>query len=177
MWELDSKKGWGPKKRCFWTVVLEKTLESPLDIKVIKLDNTKGNQSWIFTARSDAEAEAPIGWPPDAKSWLTGKDPDAGKNWSQEHTEDELVGWHHQLNGREFEQSLGDDEQQRSLAWCSPRGHKESHTTGWLNNCRGMFDGRIPTCCLSWVLRPSSSGTERCSQGLRSLWEAGLGLL
>ena len=84
MWELDHKEGWAPKNWCFWTVVLEKTLESPLDWKEIKPVNPKGNQCWIFIGRTDAEAEAPIIWPPDGKSWLTGKDPDAGKDWRQE---------------------------------------------------------------------------------------------
>ena len=87
MWELDHKEGWAPKKWCFWTVVLEKTLESPLDCKEIKLVNLEGNQSWIFIEGTDAEAEAPIFWPPDARSWLTGKDPDAGKDWRQEEKE------------------------------------------------------------------------------------------
>ena len=98
MWELDHKEGWAPKNWCFWTVVLEKTLESPLDCKEIKAVNLKGNPPWIFTGRTDAIAEAP----PDAKSWLIGKDPDAAKDWGQkekEVTEDEIVGWHHWLNG------------------------------------------------------------------------------
>ena len=106
MWELDSKESWAPKNWCFWTVVLEKTLESLLDCKEIQLVHPKGNQSWIFIGRTDAEAEAPVLWSPDAKSWLTGKDPDAGKDWRQEEkgtTEDEMVGWHHRLNGHEFE--------------------------------------------------------------------------
>ena len=105
MWELDHKEGWVPKNWCFWTVVLEKTLESPLDYKEIQQVHPKGIQSWIFIGRTDAEAEAPILWPPDAKSRLTGKDPDAGKDWGQEEkgtTEDEMVGRHHQLNGHGF---------------------------------------------------------------------------
>ena len=104
--ELDYKESWEPKHWCFWTVVLEKTLESPLDCKEIKPVNPKGNQSWTFTGRTDAEVEAPTFWPPDVKSQLTGKDPDAGKNWGQEEkgmTEDEMVGWHQQLNRHEFE--------------------------------------------------------------------------
>ena len=106
MWELDHKEGSVPKNWYFQTVVLEKTLESPLDDKEIKPVNPKGNQSWIFIGRTDAEAEALVFWPPDVKSRLTGKDPDAGKDWGQEEegkTEDEMVGWHHQLNGHEFE--------------------------------------------------------------------------
>ena len=105
MWELDYKESWAQKNWCFWTVVLEKTLESPLDCKEIKLVNPKGNQSWIFTGRADAVAEAPILWPPDEKNWFIGKAPDSGKDWRQEEkgtTEDEMVGWHHLLYGHEF---------------------------------------------------------------------------
>ena len=101
-WELDYKESWAPKNWCFWTVVLEKTLESPLDCKEIKPINPKGNQSWIFIGRTDAEAEAPILWPPEVNSRLIRKDPDAGKNWRQEGkgmTENKMVGWHHRLNG------------------------------------------------------------------------------
>ena len=130
-WELDPKDGWSPKIWCFRTVVLEKTLESPLDSKEIKQVNTKGNQPWILNGRTDAEAEAPILWSPDVKRQLIGKDPDAGKNRRQEEkgtTEDERVGWHHQLNGHELEQTLGDGEGQGSLACYSPWGHKESDT-------------------------------------------------
>ena len=108
---------------CFWTLVLEKTLQSHLDCMEIKPVNAKGNQSWIFTGRTDAEAEAPILWLSDVTSWLTGKNPDAGKDWKQEEkrkTEDEMVGWHHRLTGHEFEQTLGDGEGQETLAcWCS----------------------------------------------------------
>ena len=106
MWQLDHKESWALKNWCFWTVVLEKTLESPLDCKGIKPVNPKGNQPWIFIGRTDAKAEAPIVWPHDVKNWLIGKDPDAGKDWTQEEnemTEDEMVGSHHQLNGHEFE--------------------------------------------------------------------------
>ena len=105
MWELNCEEGWVPKNWCFWTVVLEKTLESPLDCKEIQPVHPKGNQSWVFTGRTDVEAETPIFWPPDAKSWLIWKDPDAGKDWRQEEkgmTEDEMIRWHHQLNGHEF---------------------------------------------------------------------------
>ena len=106
MWELDHKQGWAQKNWCFWIVVLEKTPESPLDCK-IKSVNPKGNQSWIFIGRTDAEAETPIRWPPDAKNWVIGKDPGAWKDWRWEEkgtTEDEMVGWHHRLNGHEFEE-------------------------------------------------------------------------
>ena len=104
------KENWALKNWCFWTVVLERTFKSPLDSKEIKPVNPKGNQSWIFIVRTDAEAEAPILLPPDVKSWLIGKDPDAGKDWRQEEkgmTEDEMAGWHHWLDGHEFEQAPG----------------------------------------------------------------------
>ena len=119
----------------FLTVVLEKILESPLDSK-IKPVNATGNQPWIFIGKTDAEAEASILWPTNVKSWLIGKDPDAGKDWKEEKgtTEGEMVGWHHWLNGHEFEQTLGDSGGQGSLACCSPWGHKESDTIQWLNN-------------------------------------------
>ena len=136
MWELDYKESWVPKNWCFWTVVLEKTLESPLGCKEIKLVNPRGNQSWIFIGRTDAEAETPVLWPLDAKNWLTGKDPDAGKDWRQEEkgtTEDEMVGWHHQLNRHEFEQAPWLSDRQGSLVYCSPWGHKELDTTERLN--------------------------------------------
>ena len=136
MWELDHKESWGLKNWCFWTVVLQKTLESPLDCK-IKPVNPEGSQSWIFIGRTDTEAETPILWPPDAKNWLIGKEPDAGKDWRQEEkevTEDEMVGWHHRLNGHEFEQTLGDGEGQGSLSFLSPWSCKESDMTEWLSN-------------------------------------------
>ena len=133
IWELDYKESWAPKNWCFWTVVLENTLESPLDCKEIKPVHSKGNQSWIFIGR--AEAETPIRWPSDAKNWLIWKDPDAGKDWRQEKwtTEGEMVGWYHWLNGHEFEHTLGDGDGQRGLACCSPWGCKESDPTEWLN--------------------------------------------
>ena len=106
MWELDYKESWVPKRWCFWTVVLEKTLESPLDCKEIQLVHPKGDQSWVFIGRTDVEAETPVLWPHDAKSWLIWKDPDAGKDWVQEEkgtTEVKMVGWHHWFDGHEFE--------------------------------------------------------------------------
>ena len=137
VWKLDHKEGWAPMNWCFWTVVLEKTLESPLDGKEIKPVNSKGKQSWIIIGRTDAEIEALILWPPDAKSQFIGKDPDAGKDRWQEvkgMTEDEMVGWHHWLNGHEFEQAPGDGETQGSLACCSPWACKELVLTERLNN-------------------------------------------
>ena len=106
MWELDYKESWAQKNWCFWTVVLEKTLESPLDCKEIQPVHPKWDQSWVFIGGTNIEAETPILWPPDVKGWLIWKDSDAGKDWGQEEkgmTEDEMVGWHHQLNGHEFE--------------------------------------------------------------------------
>ena len=111
MWKLDHKESWAPKNWCFWTVVLEKALESPLDCKEIQPVHPKGNQSWMFIGRTDAEVETLILWPPHAKSWLIGKDPDGGKDWRQEEkgtSEDEMVEWHHKLKGHEFEQAPGD---------------------------------------------------------------------
>ena len=133
IWDLDHKEGWVPKNWCFWTEVLEKTLESPLDSKEIKQVILKGNQPWIFIGR----AEAPILWPPVVKGQLIGTDPDSGKDWRQEEkgvAEDEIVGWHHWLNGCEFEQTPGDSEGQGSLVCCSPWSRKESDATSWLNN-------------------------------------------
>ena len=117
-------------------MVLERTLESPLDCKEIQSVHPKGNQSWIFIGRTDAEAETPILWPPDVKNWLIWKDPDAGKDWRWEEkgtTEDEMVGWHHWLNGHEFEQAPGVSEELGGLGCCSPWGHKESDMTVQLN--------------------------------------------
>ena len=136
MWELDYKESWVPKNGCFWTVVLKKTLETPLDCREILPVNPKGNQPWIFIGRTDAEAEIPILWPPDERSWLIEKDPNAGKDWRWEEkgtTEDERVGWHHWLDGHEFEQAPGVGDGQGSLACCSPWGRKESDMTEWLN--------------------------------------------
>ena len=137
MWELDRRESWALKNWCFLTVVLEKTLESPLDCWEIKPVNPKGNQAWIFTRRTDAEAEAPILWPPDVKNWVIGKDPDAGKDWRQEEkgtTDDKVVGCRHWLNGHESEQTLWDTKGQESLACCHPWGHKELDRTERLNN-------------------------------------------
>ena len=137
MWGLDHKEGRAPKNWCFWTVVLEKTLESPLDCKEIQPVNPKGNQPWILTGRTDAEAEVPILWPPGVKSQLTGKDADAGNDWRQKEkraTEDKTVAWHHQFNGYELGQTPGDGERQGSLACCIPWGCKESDMTYWLKN-------------------------------------------
>ena len=130
MWELHHKESWALKNWCFWTVVLEKTLESLLYCKEIQPVHPKGKPSWILIGRTDAEAETPILWQPDAKNWLIGKDPDAGKDWRQEEkgkTEDEMVGWHHQLNRHEFEQVLAVGDGQGSLACCSTWGCRVRH--------------------------------------------------
>ena len=128
MWELDYKESWALKNWCFWTMVLEKILESPLDCKEIHPVHPKGNQSWVFTGRTDAEAETPILWPPDVKNWLIEKETDTGKDWRQEEKgiiEDEMVGWHHQLDRHEFEQAPGVGDGQGSLVCSSPWGHKD----------------------------------------------------
>ena len=150
MWELDHKEGWALRNWYFWTVVLEKTLESPLDCKEIRQINSKGNQSWIFIGRTDAEVEAPILRPPDVKSQLLLKDLDAGKDWRQEEkgaTEDEMVGWHHRLNGHEFEQTPGDSEGQRSLVRCSPWSCEESdRTQDWTILLLSYEDNHLAVC-------------------------------
>ena len=136
MWELDYKESWAPKNWCFWTVVLEKTLESPLNCKEIQPVHPEGDQPWVFIGMTDAEAETPILWSPDVKSWLIWKDPDAGKDWGREEkgmTEDEMVGWCHWLNGYGFGWTPEVGDGQGGLAYCSPRGHKESDTTERLN--------------------------------------------
>jgi len=123
MCSLGRKEVWVPKNWCFWTVVLEKTLEGPSDCKEIKPVNSKGNQLWMFIGRTDAEAKAPVLWPPNAKSQTIRKDPEPGKDWRQEEkgtTEDEVVGWHPWINWHEFEQTPGNGEGQGSLACCSP---------------------------------------------------------
>ena len=136
MWELDYKESWVRNNWCFWTVVLEKTLESPLDCKEIELVHSKGDLSWVFVGRTDAEAETPILWPPDAKSWLIGKDSDAGRDWGQEEkgtTEDEMAGRHHWLNGDDFGWTPGVGDGQGGLACCDSWGYKESDMTERLN--------------------------------------------
>ena len=136
MWELDYKESWAQKNWCFWTVVLEKTLESPLDSKEIQPVHPKGDQSWVFIGRTDVEAETQILWPPHGKSWLIWKDPDAGKDWGQKEkgmTEDEMVRWHHRLNRYGFGWTLGVGDGQGGLACCGSWGRKESNTTEQLN--------------------------------------------
>ena len=144
MWELDYKESWVPKNWCFWTVVLEKTLESPLNCKEIQPVHPKGDQSWVFTERTDAEAETPVLWPSYEKSWLIWKHP--GKDSGQEEkgtTEDEMVGWHHPLNGHGFGWTLGVVDGQGGLACCSSWGRKESNTTEWLNWTELIISGNF----------------------------------
>ena len=136
IWDLDSKEGWVPKNWCFWTVVLEKTLESPMDCKDIESVHSEGDQPWDFFGRNDAKAETPVLWPPDVKSWLIGKDSDTGRDCGQEEkgtTEDEMAGWHHWLDGRESEWTPGVGDGQGGLACCDSWGCKESDKTEQLN--------------------------------------------
>ena len=154
VWELDHKEGWALKNWCFWTAVLEKTLESPLDCKEIQPAHPKGDQPWIFIGRTDAEAEALILWPP-VKSWLIRKDPDAGKDWGQEEkgkTED-MVGWRHWLSGQESEYTLGVGDGQGGLACCSPWGCNELYTTEWLSNILYFTSISFSLICLRTSLR------------------------
>ena len=156
MWELDYKESWALKNWCFWTVVLEKTLESPLYCKEIHPVHPKRVQSWVFIGRTDVEAETLIIWPPDAKSWLIWKDPDAGKYWGQEEketTEDEMVGWHHRLNGDGFGWTLGVGDGQGGLACCGSWGCKESDMTEQLNWTDDIWFGALSNiliCYLQW---------------------------
>ena len=153
---LTCEESWALKYWCFWTVVLEKTLERPLDCKEVQPVHPKGDQSWVFIGRTDAKTETPILWPPDAKSWLTGKDPDAGRDWGweeKETTEDEMVGWHHRLDGREFEWTPGVGDGQGGLACCSSRDRKEPDTTERLNwtepQTHHYHIKSLPPCTLS----------------------------
>ena len=149
-WHFDLRLNW-----CFWIVVLEKTLESPLDSNEIQSVHHKGDQSWLFIGRTDVEAETTILWPPDAKSWFIWKDPDAGKDWGQEEKgtiEDEMVGWHHWFNGHGFGWTLGVGDGQGGLACCGSWGHKESDTTEQLNwtECpTSWFVKKLNFCCVS----------------------------
>ena len=163
MWKLDHKEGWELRNWTLLTVVLEKTIESPLDGREIQPVHPKGNPSWIFIGRTDAEAEAPMLWPPDAKNWLTGKDPDAGKDWRQEEkgmTEDEMAGWHHWLNGHEFEQALRDG--------VTVPGVAKSDTTEQLNSNNDLINHSYNEV----FIKPSKDGVQRASQ-LMSPWRCG----
>ena len=164
MWELDYKESWAPKNWCFWTVVLEKTLESPLECKEIQPVNLKGDRFWVFIGRTDVEAETPILWPPDAKTWLIGKDPDAGNNWGQEEKrmiEDEMVGWHYQLNGHGFGCTPGVGDRQAGLGCCDSRDRKELRMAErlnwieWLMSLNIMSYTYLPSVYpLQWSVHP-----------------------
>ena len=157
MWDLDYKESWVSKNWCFWTLVLEKTLKSLLDCKrLLRVSWTarRSNQtilkispeSWVFIGRTDAEAKIPILWPPDVKNWLVGKDPDAGKDWRQEEkgtTENEMVGWHHQLKGHEFEQTPGVGDGQGGLVCCGPWGRRVRHDWATELNWKALFWGLL----------------------------------
>ena len=172
MWELDCEESWVPKNWCFWGVVLEKTLESLLDCWEIQLVYSEGDQPWDFFGRNDAKAETSVLWPPHAKSWLIGKDPDAGRDWGQEEkgtTEDEMAGWHHWLNGRESQWTPGVGDGQGSLACCDSWGCKESDTTEQLiwsdlvtSLCR-VFSCVIGRGCLLWPVHSLGKTVSLCS--------------
>ena len=163
MWELDYKESWVPKNWCFWTVVLEKTLESPLDCKEIQPVHPKGDQSWVFIGRTDVEAATLILWPPDEKSWLIWKDPDVGKDWGQEEkgtAEDEIIGWHNWLDGHGFGWTPGVGDGQGGLACCCSWGRKELDATelNWSFHCVYVLQLLYPFVC-HWTSRllPSPS--------------------
>ena len=177
MWELDYKESWAPKNWCFWTVVLEKTVESPLDCKEIQPVHPKGDQSWVFIDRTDVEAETLMLWPPDGKSWLIWKDPDAGKDRRREKgtTEDEMVGWHHQLNGHGFGWTPGVGDGQGGLACCGSWGCKESDTTERLN----WTDGPLLNLH-SWIFFLTTQLEKRKDKNTktnRHYWERADGLM
>ena len=156
MWKLDCEESWAPKNWCFWTVVLEKTLESPLDCKEIQPVHSEGDQPWVFFGRTDAKAETPILWPPQVKSWLIGKDRDAGRDWGQEEklmTEHEMAGWHHQLDGHEFGWTPGVGDGQGGLVCCNSWGRKELDTTEWLN-WTGLKHSVSFRCTAKWISYP-----------------------
>jgi len=153
---LDCEESWVPKNWCFWTVVLEKTLESPLDCKEIQPVHSEGDQPRDFFGRNDAKAETPVLWPPHTKSWLIGKDSDAGRDWGQEEketTEDEMAGWHHWLDGRESGWTPGVGDGQGAMACCNSSGRKESDTTELLNRTRLViaFLSRSKCLLMSWL--------------------------
>ena len=161
MWDLDCEESWAPKNWFFWTVVLEKTLESPLDCKEIQPFHSEGDQPWDFFGRNDAKVEIPVLWPPYVKSWLIGKDFDVGRYWGQEEkgmTEDEMAGWRHWLDGRESEWTPGVGDGQGGLVCCNSWGRKESDSTEWLNwtgspSADTEWDGEWGnrSSCLAWI--------------------------
>ena len=158
MWELECEESWVLINWCFWTVVLEKTVESPLDCKEIQPVHPKGNQSCVFIGRTDVEAETAILWPPHEKSWLIGKDPDAARDWGLEEKgtkEVEMAGWHHWLDAHEFRCTLGVGDGQRGLTCCNSWGHKQLETTEWLNWTELTFF--LPTSVPQDLVPPNSN--------------------
>ena len=179
--ESWKKEGWALKNWCFPTVVLEETLESPLDGKEIKPVHPEGNQPWIVIGRTNTEAEAPILGPPDAKDWLMGKDSEAEKDWRQEvrgTIEDEMAGWHHRLNGHEFEQTPGDGEGQGSLAWCRPWGREETEQL-WQPQSKNLIPLHVATRTGQWNHVPRIGTTNPWPSnwdhrpGLGTQWSSG----
>ena len=167
MWELDCEESWAPKNWCFWTVVLEKTLESPLDCKEIQLVHPKADQSWVIIDGTDVEAETPILWPPDAKTWLIWEDPEAGKYWGQEEkgmTEDEMVRWHHRVSGHGFGWTLGVGDGQGGLACCSSWGCKELDTTERVNwtELKILLNAIINVCLKTRKIEVWQKATKFC---------------
>ena len=164
MWELDCEEGWAPKNWCFWTVVLEKTLDSPLYCKEIQPVHSKGDQPWDFCGRNDAKAEIPVLWPPHAKSWLIGEDSDAGRDWGQEEkgtTEDEMAGWQQQLDGRVSGWTPWVGDRQGGLVCCDSWDCKESDTTQWLN--------WTETYCSNYFMMYTNQSTMLCTLHLHSV--------
>ena len=162
MWELDCEESWAPKNWCFWTMVWEKTLESALDYKEIQPVHSKGGQSWVFFGRTDAKAETPILWPPHVKSWLIGKDPDAGRDWGQEEkgtTEYVMAGWHHQLDGHEFEWIPGVGDGQGGLVCCNSWGRKELDMTEWLNWTELYWSWETPLIFRGYISKAQNGKT------------------
>ena len=191
MWKLDCEESWVPKNWCFWTVVLERTLESPLDCKEIQPVHSKGDQPWDFFGRTDAKAETPVLWPPHTKSWLIGKDSDAGRDWGQEEkgmTEDEMAGWHHWLIGRESEWTPGVGDGQGGLACCDSWGRSQRVRHDWAtelnrtDECICLFYSKrrhlhhIEICI--WIKRGREFLQSSVARGpnKNQLWEAWLSL-
>ena len=176
MWDLDYKESWAPQNWCFWTVLLEKTLESPLDCKEIQPVHPKGDQSWVFIGRTDAEAETPVLWPPQVKNWLIGKVPDVGRDWGQEEkgtTEDEMAGWNHGLNGDEFEKTLGVGDGQEGLVFCD-HGVTKSWTrlSDWTElNWKYHVMSNVAYCCCYFVSLENTKFSTAI--GLVSCWNPG----
>ena len=177
-YELDCEESWALKNWCFWTVALEKTLESPLDCKEIQPVHSEGDQSWVFFGRTDAKAETPILWPPHVKSWLIGKDPDAGRDWGQKEkgmAKDEMAGWHHQLDGHEFGWTPGVGDGQGGLACYDSQDRKESDTTEWLNWTE-HYNQTTGMCSLYPHVRVRKQRLSKGKQNAQPLrrWELGL---